>query len=87
MVKWYNKNHDVKIYLYDTTTYTRTDNSGTNGYLPLFTDGAGHIVNPSSSASSLSLTLIIVAASGVLTLLAIAAIYFVSKKKKRQTRD
>jgi len=83
MVKWYNKNHDTKIYLYDATTYETTDNGGVGGYLPAFTDGAGHVVNPSSSASSLSLTLIIVAGSGVLTLLAVAGIYLVSKKKKR----
>jgi hypothetical protein len=84
MVKWYNKNHATKIYLYDTETYNLTDNGGTNGYLPVFTDAAGHIVTPTSSESSLSLTLIIVAASGAFTLLAIAGIYLISKKKKHQ---
>jgi hypothetical protein len=82
MVKWYNKNHDTKIYLYDTTTYNATDNGGTDGYLPVFTDAAGHIVTPSSGESSFSLTLIIVAASGLLTLLSIAGVYLYSKKKR-----
>ncbi|OPZ37040.1 MAG: hypothetical protein BWY98_00249 [Tenericutes bacterium ADurb.BinA155] len=82
MVKWYNKNHSTKIYLYDDSTYTLTDNNGTNGYLPVFIDQAGHIVTPTSTVSATSMTLIIVAASGVLTLLAIAGIYLVSKKKK-----
>ena len=82
MVKWYNKNHDTKIYLYDTTTYDATDNGGTDGYLPVFTDAAGHIVTPSSGESSFSLTLIIVAASGLLTLLSIAGVYLYSKKKR-----
>ena len=82
MVKWYNKNHTTKIYLYDDSYYGATDNGGTNGYLPVFMDQAGHVVNPSSASSATSMTLIIVAASGVVTLLTIAGIYLYSKKKK-----
>jgi hypothetical protein len=84
MVKWYNKNHTTKIYLYDDSYYGATDNGGTNGYLPVFMDQAGHVVNPSSASSATSMTLIIVAASGVVTLLTIAGIYLYSKKKKNR---
>ena len=82
MVKWYNQNHSTKIYLYDDSYYAATDNGGNNGYLPVFMDQAGHVVSPSANVSATSMTLIIVAASGVVTLLTIAGIYLYSKKKK-----
>src|SRR5574344_1532229 len=82
MVRYYNQNHSTKIYLYDDSYYAKTDNGGSNGYLPLNVDQAGHIVSPSSEATTTSMTLIIVASSGMLTLLLVAGIFLVSKKKK-----
>jgi hypothetical protein len=84
MVKWYNQNHSTKIYLYDDSYYAATDNGGNNGYLPVFIDQAGRVVSPSANVSATSMTLIIVAASGVVTLLTIAGIYLYSKKKKNR---
>lgn len=82
MVRWHNKNHTTKIYLYDDAYYGATDNGGTNGYLPAFIDQAGRVIDSTATQTSTSTTLIVVAASGALTLLAIAAIFLIGKKKK-----
>lgn len=87
MVRSYNKNHSTKIYLYDTSYYGATDNGGTNGYLPVFVDGNGKVLRPDETGSSLSLTLIIVAVSGGVTLLGIAGLYFFSKAKNKRMSE
>jgi hypothetical protein len=85
MVYRYNLVHTSNpIYLYKTVYYPFTTKDGIDPILPVHTDNAGHIVHPSTSESATSMTLIIVAASGVITLLAIAGIYFASKKKSKQ---
>jgi hypothetical protein len=81
----YNLTHSSNpLYLYKTIYYPFTTRNGTDPILPVHTDNAGHIIHPSTNESTTSMTLIIVAASGVVTLLTIAGIYLASKKKAKQ---
>ncbi|OPZ37038.1 MAG: hypothetical protein BWY98_00247 [Tenericutes bacterium ADurb.BinA155] len=84
MVQWYNKNHSsAPIYLYSDAYYAGTDGNGSGTKLmPVFINAAGQIVSASQGESALSLTLIIVASSGLFTLLAIGGIYLTSKKRR-----
>jgi uncharacterized protein YjdB/endonuclease I len=96
IVKRYNSAHQSNpLYLYDgiaadgsgsvndATTYEGTNSNGTgNHHAPVLLDAAGHIIDLNSKQSSLSTTLIVVASSGVFTLLMVAGIFLLSKKKK-----
>jgi uncharacterized protein YjdB len=70
---------ETTLTLYTTSQGTTTTGGDTS---PRLLDAAGHIVNPTSAQSSLSTTLIVVASSGVFTLLMVAGIFLLSKKKK-----
>lgn len=72
---------ETAITLYTTSQGTTTTGGDTT---PAMLDAAGHIINPNSSQSSLSITLIVVASTGVMTLLLIAGIYVFSRKKRKQ---
>jgi len=81
---WNSHNSGNQIYLYTTDYNAVTDSTGTGTQIqPALLDAAGHIINPSSSQSSLSITLIVVASTGVMTLLLIAGIYVFSRKKRK----
>jgi uncharacterized protein YjdB len=74
-----------KYYLYSDAYYANTDGNGSGTKVaPLLVDSAGRIINPTSAQSSLSITLIVVASTGVMTLLLIAGIYVFSRKKRKQ---
>jgi uncharacterized protein YjdB len=70
---------ETTLTLYTTTQGTTTTGGDTS---PRLLDAAGHIINPTSAQNTLSTTLIVVASSGVFTLLMVAGIFLLSKKKK-----
>jgi len=75
------------VYLYGTTiTYEGTDANGgsTDRTSPFLRDPSGNIVASSQSFNSLSITLVSVAASGVLTMILISGVYVFGKKKIRK---
>jgi uncharacterized protein YjdB len=77
------ENPSSLITLYTSATYEGTGAGGTGTtVVPHLIDAAGHIINPTSTQNTLSTTLIVVASSGVFTLLMVAGIFLLSKKKK-----